>query len=348
MRKYIALLAILVAGLLCVPVASAGTGIGTGQTALGTITINANNPNASSFAVSTHPSTLNVADGGQISQSLYLSTLCSAYITYYVPNYPYVNCDGSHPASPNPPADWYTKLDFYTMPCIYVNYDANASAAANSPVGIPAFTDNPGWQCGYLDSGPVTDTNVTDVALNNVAGTLGVWPLQNCENMLGLVQPLCASSSPLQTLPAPNLDLLVGSVAIFDVFSNWCSFVAPPGFTLASFVSGQELGGLGCASNQDNVTLSATATTNSSVRFLTSSDPLKTKVRIAVKASPYDCHIPNVKGLTLARAEHKLRLHNCRAAIKRVKGKPGIVLRQPKSRGVAPRGHRVRIVVGKR
>lgn len=344
MRKYIALLAILVAGLLCVPVASAGTGIGTGQTALGTITMNVGNPSASSFAVATNPSIYNQADGGNMSQDTYLQDLCSAYITYYNPNPPYPKC-GNNEGTTQLPSDWYTKLDFYTMPCIYVNYDAGASANANAPAGIPAFTDSPGWQCGYLDSGSLPSSNVTDVALNNVTGTLGVWPLQNCENMMGLVQPLCASSSPLPTLPVPNLDLLVGSVAIFDVFSNWCSFVAPPGFALASF---NGLGGLGCASNQDNVTLSATAMTNSSIRFLTSSDPLKTKVRVTVKASPYDCHIPNVKGLTLRKAEHKLRFHHCRAAIKRVKGKPGIVLRQPKSRGVAPRGHRVRIVVGKR
>lgn len=311
---------------------AAATGIGTGQTAMGTITLNAANPTASVFSVGTNPaSNIGTSDGNgviQIPQSLYLSTLCNAYITYYVPNPPYVNCDGSHPESPDPPAGWYTKLDIYTVACAYVTYQSS------SPV--VSFRDDPGWTCTYIDSGSVPGTSVSDFALKAVDGTMPIWPLQSCAQMWSSGLSGCAPT----TLPVPALSALAGTVATFDVFSNWCSFVAPPGYTLASFTG---LGDIGCAQYDQPATL---ASASGNVRMLAASDPYVTKVKMQI-TSPRDCRVPKVKGLMLRKAKARLRAAHCGVSIRYVEGHAaGRVRYQPmKVRTDRPRGWKVKLAV---
>lgn len=338
-----AIVAAVVASFVGVKGSAAATGTGSGQTAMGSITINTAVPTASTFDVGTSPATTSGASDSSgvipMPQDFYLNDLCSAYMTYFNPYPPYPDCGSNFPSgNPPPPAGWYSKLDIYTTPCVAVQFEFATPAVSN-------FTDYPGWSCGYTNSGPVPSTNVTDVATKSVDATLGIWPLQNCQTMMGPGPwaEACITGTTQQTFPVPNLDALVGSVATFDVLTNWCSFIAPPGFALAQY---NGLGGLGCANDQNSVT--TTSSTSGSIRTLASSNPFATKVQVSVRASASDCHVPKVKGVTLRTAKARLRRAHCGSPhVRYVKGKHlGRVRYQPLKVGTGrPNGYRVSLTV---
>lgn len=302
---------------------AAASGIGQGTTPLGSITINAANPAASVFNVGTTPAAM-VADGNvgfvPLSQATYFDDLCGAYRTYS--NQPYFDC--------NSPTNWYAGLDIYTSAC------ANVAFQSSNP-GV-SFQDDPGWTCSYIDSGSVTSTQVSDLALKGVSGSMPVWPAQTCSSLW--------ANGPLggcipATLPTPALSALAGTVATFDVFSNWCSFIAPPSYALANFTG---FGSLGCETNDTPVSL--TSSTSGSIRMLAASDPYSTKVKVAI-TSPSDCRVPKVKGLTLRKAKARLHRSHCGVSVRYVKGtRAGRVRYQSLKIGMdRPRGWRIKLAV---
>jgi hypothetical protein len=186
---------------------------------------------------------------------------------------------------------------------------------------------------------------------------MSLFPLQSC----AVWWPTCAN----QTLSVPNLDALVGTVATFNVSTNWCSLLAVPNYNPAQ--DGYNLGpyygstntpdpyvgvGLFCTYDQTNVSTSSYSTASSD-RALASTNSFvtHTHVKVHVGASFFDCHVPKVKGVTLRKAKARLGSHHCGSPyVRYIKGKGNAtgVRYQPLPVGTGrPKGYRVSLAVAR-
>ena len=328
MKKFALLAAILLASLLCIPVAGAATGTATASTSMGTFSLNV--AGGSNFAVNTHA--VAMAGANPMSQSTFEGEVCSAANVFLGDT----TCNGVDPI----PADEQAKLDIYVDACYYL-----AFVSATPTV---QFTDDPGWSCGQVDTGPLASQNVIDVPAHPVVTNLAAWPLDGC-SMLTIGNGVCIPGDPSGLLPTPNLDNLVGAQVVFYIETNWCDFIAPAGYLGAPDATG--VGPLGCANQSATLgAASQTAASTDTSRTLAATNPFSTQVSVKVQASPFDCHIPRVKGLTLRRAKARLLSHNCRLGrIRRVSGeRVGRIKYQPLRVGVGrPRGFKVKLAVVK-
>jgi hypothetical protein len=263
-----------------------------------------------------------------MTQDEYARDLCGAWIVDTGQgNYPpYSDCyPDENTITPTDAA----KLHVYTIPCVQITF-LSASLVTD-------YVDEPGWACGKpVDSGAATP-NLSDVVAMPVSEDFGLWPLSNCSTLGGVSCP---------ALPIPNLDALVGTTATFLIITNWCSFLALPGDTQSAPPNG--VGDIACVVNTDTTTTTAAAS-SAGDRTLAATNPLQTKVKVQVKASAYDCHVPKVKGLTLRKANARLLSHHCgRPFVSYSKSGHGVRY-QPLPVGAGrPKGYRVNLVVARR
>jgi len=301
----------LLAGFVVAPVAVGATGKASSSTPMGTANINV--AGGTNFGVAAHP----VIFASQRSQQdVWDDAIQTGHATW--------------PSSP---------LDVYTIGCWRFSVD---------PIGvrIPDWY----WKCQTVDSGPATDLN--SALAQTGTGTIGTSGLQ-C-SWLFAYDPVAPVDSPDECNSSaadyssiepgvfspvvsgdmmPNLDPYVGRSVTFNITTNWCSYIAPPGYDVAAH-NGFDQSDLksayllGCAS--------------------AAGDALDLAIELRVGASSYDCHVPRLKGVTLHKAKLALRSHHCSVGhITRVKGRiAGRVKFQPLPVGTGrPKGYRVDLTV---
>lgn len=315
-------------GILAVFVAASFVGVKGSAAATGNVsvpmpgvgTVNVNLAGGSDLAVNTTP-TAPVSSSGTPDQEIYSN---------------YLQQVGS-PAS------------IYTVFCWKVQIaSANLHAVINNDAD---------WKCGVMStvSAPLL---VTDLPSTPVTGALGTsapntcsWILPYdpttgaCGGMDWTAAPGMGNTSPTGPDIMPNFDAYVGQSLAFDVLTNWCSYLAPSGIAASTFTANLSQyvpWELGCGNTDPTFTLGA------SMRTLAAAAPTKeTAFKVKVQASPYDCHVPKVKGLTLRKAKARLHKANCGAAVRYVKGaRAGRVKYQPLKVGTGrPRGYKVKLAV---
>lgn len=252
------------------------------------------------------------------------------------------------------------RLDVYTIACW--QFEVTSSFTPVQPF------DEWYWKCASTDSGPATDLN--SALAGTGTGTIGTSNLQ-C-SWLGAYDPVapagtpdeCASLTvdynsikpgvyspvvPVDMMPS-NLDPDVGSTVTFNILTNWCSYIAPAGWDIAThngydYYDSTASGLLGCANQEYPLGVGVSG----SIRTLAStSNPRQRVLKLHIGASSYDCHVPRVKGLTLRKARRVLRAHHCSVgSVYHVKGKhPGRVRYQPLKVGTGrPKGYGVTLSV---
>lgn len=224
-------------------------------------------------------------------------------------------------------------LDVFTVACWQV--DKIVSGSGSVPLG---FTSPP-WKCGGpYPSGPAVDLPTT--LAQTASGTINSSNLQACSWLSTTCTGVDSPQIPGNIVP--NLDAFVGQTLTFNIETNWCSYIAPPGYDVLHNL-GPSLPLLGCANETYGVSFGTAAR-----QLSAAGNPLKAQVRVKVQASSYDCRVPKVKGLTLTKARHRLRAAHCAVGlVSRVKGKvSGRVRYQPLKVGTGrPRGFPVTLAV---
>lgn len=354
MRR-LTVLAVFLVGLAALTPLAASAAHGTASARLKMGTVNINAAGGSNFAMAVHPIVFAceqfAADGScavpEPQQKLWNDLLWSAQVTY--------------PGQP---------LDVYTIGCWRFTVGTMTSSIS---------TDLIHWICASADSGPAT--TLASTLAQTATGTLGTTNAQ-C-SWLGAYDPVvpAASNSECDSLTAdynsikpgvysptvstdmmPDLDPYVGQTVNFQIITNWCSYIAPPGFNVAEhngydYYDNTVSNNTGCA-DQEYATGVALTSFGGSSRTLASAksgNPLIHVIKLHVAASAYDCHVPRVKGLTLLKA--RARLHRAHCSIGYIyhaqrkhhsKSKLVHVLYQPLKVGTGrPKGYGVTLTVGR-
>jgi hypothetical protein len=278
--------------------------------------------------------------------------------------------------NPIDPASWWNnqlqaasgqysgqQLDVWTIGCWRF-----AASVTDSVTGVVTpVTTQPYWKCGTSDTGPATTYDAAEATL--ASGVLGTTGLQTCSWLTAydITNGGCTADTGTQYedgvySPAvpdyalPSLDAYVGQTVVFDVVTNWCSYIAPPapfdpraniGYGPNDVTTGG-MPSLGCSSQEfGNVVLGAARMTAS-----TAGNPQEAKVPVKIQAGPGDCHVPFVKGLKLHKAKHRLLAHHCGVGhihyAKAPTAGKGRVRYQPLTVGRGlPKGYRVSLTVGR-
>lgn len=159
------------------------------------------------------------------------------------------------------------------------------------------------------------------------------------------------NQSPVGADIMPNFDPYVGQTLAFDVLTNWCSYVAATGIDIVASLPNVNVAsngpfGIGCQNTDPTFTLGAAARSLATASATTQSE---VAFKTTVQPSPYDCHVPYVKGLKLRKAKARLHKANCRARVRYVKGERANRVRyQPIKVGTGkPRHFRVTLAVAR-
>lgn len=320
--KVLAVLAVLASALAVATGASAATGTATQSMMMGSVTINA--AGGSTFSVSTQPFIYEQAyNGTEVpQQDVWNAALWTAQNSY-----------------PNQP------LDVYTVAC-WIVFTPVAMSGAH-------------WDCALADSGPATTLDAAlaqraTTTINTTTQQVCPWiapydaTTGQCDNIPGNAVSGGVDSPAAPGNMIPNLDAWVGKTVTFDVWTNWASFIAPPGFDVLHHIGmgWPIMPMLGMANQEYALSVGIGAD-----RMLSAagSSPLQSVVKMKVGASSFDCHVPRVKGLTVRRARQVLRAAHCGVArVYRTSRRATRVRYQPLKVGTGrPRGYRVTLVAVK-
>ena len=247
------------------------------------------------------------------------------------------------------------QLEVATVACVGVKLTAVSTGPMPSWAG-PNFP----WACGQYTASLASGL-IGDYTSMITTGTITAWPGQQCTwfqdydpttgNCQGSSQAVSGKGSPV-TAQAPNLDVLVGRTAVFQVVTEYCSYLAPAGTDVTknrSSLGNGTAADIGCAGMSSSATLNGAA--QNSTRTLTSTGAYghsyTAKVPLKITAKSIDCHVPRLKGRMLRRAKLLLKRAHCKASVRYVRGRAsGRVKYQPLPAGTGrPRGYRVRLAV---